>query len=175
LTNPDLCGALAGVGFEGIVGYHYQLNGEDQMNYDIKPVRTRRAQIALAAGLACLAGAAFADQTHISYSLAAGATKTINVPAVNTPVQVSCTQITNGDVGAAQATIIRGTTNDQLTWVGFDLHTSTVSGGSTPNSGLHIIWCDYGGEVDIESLTPTEIQVKNSSSFTAVGVVMFVY
>lgn len=39
------------------------------MNSAIKPVRIRRAQIALAAALTCLAGSAFADQTHISYSL----------------------------------------------------------------------------------------------------------
>jgi hypothetical protein len=141
----------------------------------MKAIRIRRAQIALAAALACLGGSAFADQTHIKYSLAPGASKTIVVPEVNTPVLISCTQITTGDTGIGQATIVRGTGNNQMTWTGFDFTTNAVSSGTTRTQGFHIIWCDYAGYVDIESLTPTEIQVKNTSTFTAVGDVMLVY
>jgi hypothetical protein len=145
------------------------------MNSATKPFRIRRAQIALAATLTCLAGAALADQTHVSYSLAAGATKAIVLPAANTPIQVSCSQNNQGNVGVGQATINRSSTFDGLVWVGFDVATGQVTVGDSATAGTHIVWCDFLGEVDIEVLGATEIEVKNGSSGTASGVVMFVY
>jgi hypothetical protein len=146
------------------------------MNSAIKPFRIRRAQIALAAALTCLAGSAFADQTHVSYTnLAVGATKAIALPAINTPIQLSCSQNSLADVGIGQATIIRSTAANELIWAGFDLNTGAISKGSSNTAGTHIVWCDAGGGIDIEVLSATEIQVKNGSSQTVSGVVMFVY
>ena len=151
------------------------LKGKIKMNSGTKPFRIHRAQIALAAALACLAGAALADQTHISYSVAAGATKAIFLPAINTPIQVSCSQNAAQDVGVGQATIIRSTTDSGLIWVGFDVATGAITKGYSSSAGTHIVWCDYAGDVDIEVLSATEIQVKNGYSSTVSGVVMFVY
>lgn len=145
------------------------------MNSKIKPIRIHRAQIALAAAFTCLVGSAFADQTHVTYSLAAGATRAINVPASNTPIQVSCSQNAIGNVSVGQATIIRSTTDNVLNWAGFDNFSNAVSRGNSATPGAHIIYCDLIGQVDIEVLSATEVQVKNTTLTTQSGVVMFVY
>jgi hypothetical protein len=148
----------------------------NQMNSATKPFRICRAQIALAATLTCLAGAALADQTHVSYSLAVGATKAIVLPAANTPIQVSCSQNNQGNVGVGQATINRSSTFDGLVWASFDVATEgQVTVGDSATAGTHIVWCDAYGGIDIEVLSATEIEVKNGSPATASGVVMFVY
>jgi hypothetical protein len=145
------------------------------MNSGIKPIGIRRAQIALAAALTCLAGSALADQTHVTYTLAAGASKVIPVPAVNTPVQMSCTQNTVGTVGEGQATVIRSTTDNLLDWVGFDYYSAAITRGFSASAGTHMIYCDFDGGVDIEVANASEIQVTNKSSGTQTGVVMFVF
>jgi hypothetical protein len=145
------------------------------MNSAIKPFRIRRARITLAA-LGCLAGSAFADQTHVTYNLAAGASKAIVVPAVNTPVQMSCATTTSGQVGVGEATIARSVAGEFfLTWIGFDLHTGAISRGFSSTPGAHIIYCDDIGQVDIQVLSATQIQVVNQSVGGRAGVVMFVY
>ena len=59
----------------------------------MKAIRIRRAQFALAAALTCLAASAFADQSHFSYTLGVGATRTIAVPEVNTNADLgSCSR-----------------------------------------------------------------------------------
>lgn len=145
------------------------------MNYGIKSIRTRSVQIAFAAALACLAGSAFADQTHVPYSLAGGASLVVSVPGVNTPVQMSCTQNTIGNVGEGQATIIRSTTDELLDWVGIDYFTGAISRGFSATAGTHIIWCDFAGEVDIEVSSAGAIKIVNASSATQTGVIMFVF
>jgi len=138
-------------------------------------IRIRRGQIALAAALTCLAGSAFADQTHGTYSLAAGASETFAIPAVNTPVQLSCTQNVIDNVGEGQATIIRSTTDVLLDWVGFDYFTGAISRGFSAVPGTHIIYCDFSGRVSIEVASATSIKVVNNSSGTQTGTLMFVY
>ena len=138
-------------------------------------IRIRRGQIALAAALTCLAGSAFADQTHVTYSLAAHASEVFNIPAANTPVQLSCTQNTGGNVGEGQATIIRSTTDGLLDWVGFDYFTGAISRGFSAVPGTHIIYCDFSGRVSIEVASATSIKVVNNSSGTQTGTLMFVY
>jgi hypothetical protein len=140
-----------------------------------KSMRIYGAQIAFAAALACLAGSAFADQTHSGYSLAPGASNIFAVPAANTPVQMSCTQNTVGNVGEGQATIIRSITDGLLDWVGIDYFTGAISRGFSATAGTHIIWCDYAGQVDIEVYNASEIKVTNTSSSTQTGFIMWVY
>jgi hypothetical protein len=141
----------------------------------IKLIRIRRGQIGLAAALVCLAGSAFADQTHGTYSLAAGASETFAIPAVNTPVQLSCTQNVFDNVGEGQATIIRSTTDVLLDWVGIDYFSGAIARGFSATPGTHIIYCDFRGQVSIEVASATSIKVVNNSSGTQTGTLMFVY
>lgn len=145
------------------------------MNLGIKAIRTRRAQFALAAALACLTTSAFADQSHVTYNLGVGATKAIVLPDVNTPIQVSCTQNQAGNVGVGQATMIRASTDGYVHWVGIDFYESTISRGYSNLSGAHIIYCDASSYVDIAVLSATQIQVRNNGTGTQTGVVMLVY
>ena len=145
------------------------------MNSVIKPTLIRRAQIALAAALTCLAGSTFADQTHVTYTLAPNTTKTVTIPASNTPLQLSCSQNTVENVGEGQATIVKSVADGLLDWVGFDYFSGAISRGYSAAAGTHIIYCDYSGLVDIEVSSATEIQVTNKSSGTQSGILMWVY
>jgi hypothetical protein len=149
--------------------------GQSQTPVTGLPTRSLRISRPLAAALTCLAGSAIADQSHVGYSLAAGASKTIAVPAQNTPIQISCTQNTIGNVGEGEAAIIRSTTDVLLDWVGIDYATGAVSRGFSSVAGTHIIYCDFSGNVAIEVASATGILIKNNYSSTQSGEIMFVF
>ncbi len=137
-------------------------------------------------GLACLLGAcaigalsapAFASEKSFAYNVAAGATgKPIVVPAVNTPVSMTCTQNQVGFRGVGQATILRiGATPPQfLEWVGMDIATTAVTSGFSASAGTHVVYCDYVGKtVDLQVRDQNSIQIQNTGSSTATGVITF--
>jgi hypothetical protein len=83
---------------------------------------------------------------------------------------MSCTQTGAGNVGTGQATITRSTTDGYLVWTGYD-----VSGFTHGFDVAHIIYCDNSMAVDIEMASPTEILVKNPTSYTNTVTIMFTY
>jgi ABC-type spermidine/putrescine transport system permease subunit II len=139
-------------------------------------------------GLTCLLGAcaigalaapAFASEKTLTYSVAAGATgKPIVVPAVNTPVSMTCTQNQVGFRGVGQATILRiGSTPPQfLEWVGMDIATTAVTSGFSATAGTHVVYCDYVGKtVDLQVKDQNSLQIQNTGSSTATGVITFIW
>jgi len=124
-----------------------------------------------------LATFAHADESTISYNLLPGTcTKPIAVPANNKPVNVSGTNITHGDRGIAQASLLRANaTSPLLAWVGLD-----VTGSVTNNSssvGTHIVFLDNAGFVDLSTAASTHIQICNAvdSGAYATGYLTFTY
>jgi hypothetical protein len=129
---------------------------------------------------ACLNGPALAGEQKVTFLTPAGGTSALHaIPIADSPVMMSCVQTVQGYVGEGQATIIRSTTDALLDWTGFDYATA---GSSTPLSrgfssfnGTHIIYCDFGGLVDIQVGNATSIQVHNSNSIEMKVVIMFIY
>jgi hypothetical protein len=141
-------------------------------------IKSRGIAKVLLAGCAFLAfsSAAWADQTHVSYNVAAGGTLTVNIPATNTPVSFTCSNNTSGDRGVGQATILRVLPQSFLEWVSMDVATSAVSSGFTGTAGTHIVYCDYiGKQVDVQVLSDVAVQIKNTSSAAAAGEINFVW
>ena len=148
-------------------------------------MKARIALIGAVAGaglLACGAATALANQIQVVYSVAAGATSApIAVPAINTPVSVTCVQNTDGFRGVGQMTLQRVYPTLNLKWIGIDIALNagggaTSSGGNTTIAGTHMIYCDFVGSlVDIQVQSGTSIQVKNTSGTTATGVINFVW
>src|SRR5450432_4208869 len=122
----------------------------------------RGAKVLLAGcALMALSSAAWADQTHFDYNLAAGASIAVNVPATNTPISMTCSNNTNGNRGVGQATLLRVSPSAFLEWVGFDIASSGVaSTGFSSGPGTHIIWCDFGQSVEIQVNSDTQILIK---------------
>ena len=137
--------------------------------------------LAVAALLACGAGSAAANEIQVPFSLVAGATSgPINVPAINTPISVTCVQNAAGHRGAGQMTLLRVGPPSALVWVGFDWASNngvaaTASQGSSATPGTNMLWCDFNKFVGIEVQSATAIQVKNSLSGPATGVINFVW
>ena len=135
------------------------------------------AKILLAGcALMALSSAAWADQIHVGYTLAAGASVTVTVPAVNTPVSMTCVNNSSGNRGVGQATLLRVSPAAFLEWVGSDIATGAISTGFSATAGTHIIYCDYTGKlVDVQVLNSSDIQIKNTSTVTMTGELNFVY
>jgi len=131
------------------------------------------ARLILAAAFACIGGLAFADETHVNYSLAVGATSApIPIPIENSPVILTCSQNGNGMfVGVGQATIT--SSGGLLVSAGYDLAHGLTKGIGTP--GHHVIYCDNSTLVDIVVNNATSIVVKNNGTAPMSGVIMFVY
>ena len=126
--------------------------------------------IAIAAS-SSLCAPALADQTHVTVTVAAGASsKLIALPIANSPIVMSCTQTLGGNVGTGQATITRSATDGYPVWTGYD-----ASGFTHGFDVAHIIYCDNALAVDIEMASATEILVKNPTSYTNTVTIMFTY
>ncbi len=139
----------------------------------------RYALLAIVCGIAAHATPAWASDKKVSYKVAAGATSApILVPATDTPVSLTCVQNSVGFRGVGQATLLRvGATLPQfLEWVGTDIATSAISSGFGSNPGIHIIYCDYEGKtVDLQVKDANHIQIVNTSSVQATGVINFTW
>ncbi|HEY2345436.1 MAG TPA: hypothetical protein VGH80_06060 [Xanthomonadaceae bacterium] len=124
-----------------------------------------------------LSPAAWADQSHHTYTVAAGGISApIPVPGTNTPVSVTCSNNTSGYRGVGQATILRVLPDAFLEWVGTDIATSVISSGYTNSNGTHIIYCSYVDKyVEIQVNSASQIQVKNNGSTSMTGVIDFVW
>lgn len=148
----------------------------------IRTMPPKIAKIALGAALAVsIAGVAKADETRYHFNLAAGATTAaILVPGAASPTTLTCTASVAADSGVGQATLLRLVPTSFIQWVGFDqasnMGTSAkISQGFSATLGTHIIFCDFGGQVDVQIVNGTSIQVKNSNGNVANLVLHFVY
>ena len=135
---------------------------------------TTRA-IVMAGALTFGAGShAFADQTHVTLALAAGASsQLISIPIANNPVIVSCVQTTGGNVGTGQATLVRSTTNSELVWNGYDISGIVTNGQGS--FATHIVFCDFLKKVDIQAASATQIKVVNATGAPQTVAVMLTY
>jgi hypothetical protein len=149
----------------------------------MRDAMTRRGSIFLAAtaNLAALASMAPARATEstVGYNLAAGACRVIALPVSNKPVLVTGAQVSPGNWGVGQATILRSPgTEPVMFWAGVDYRVGLEQSGSS-GTPTHIIWLDYHAYVDVQSAPNLQIQVCNSASNTmfspAKGYVTFVY
>jgi len=127
--------------------------------------------LAAVAAAFCVSQQAHADQIHYSFKIAAGASSpVINMPISNSPILVSCTQTTGGNVGTGQATLVRSTTDGYLVWAGYD-----NSGATHGYNTAHIVYCDFREQVDIEMGSATGILVKNPTSSAQTVELMLTY
>ena len=143
--------------------------------------RVTRPIWAAAVILAGCVGAASANEYQVAYSLAPGTiSNPINVPAVNTPITVTCAQNNGAFRGIGQMTLLRVGPPLFLEWVGIDTATnqgatSVVTHGFSGLGGIHMIYCDAASSVDIQVQSPTTIQVTNVNAAAASGVINFVW
>jgi len=124
-------------------------------------------------GLAAAAESA-SKKTH-TFILPAGATSpAVNVPAENVPVLMMADQMTGGNIGEGQATILRSTTDAELDWVATDFFLGvTRSYNSSP--GTHIFWTDYFGCVDVQVANATSVWVHNGCGFQQTVYLTFIW
>jgi len=115
----------------------------------------------------------------MSYNVAPGACgPAIAIPANNKPVR---TTINAGIRGEGQVTLLRANASQALLdWAGYDYYTNGFLRGyaTDGNDGLHIMYLDFGGNVDVRSALSTHIKVCNSSGNpvgAAIGYLTFVY
>ena len=142
-----------------------------------------RLQAASAAALLlCAAAPARADQIHVPFTLAPNGTSApITVPAVNTPISVSCATTTPGNQFIAQVTLLRGGAPSVLQWLGYDGETFTVNSnlvvkqGSSAVAGTVMVECDFAFLVFLEVQSGTAVQMKSNLGTTQTGVLNFVW
>jgi hypothetical protein len=137
--------------------------------------------IAVTAFAGLLATAAHADQRTNSYSLTPGTcTAPIAVPVNNKPIFIMGSQTTFEEEGGGHVSFVR--TNGPsplLTWAGIDYHAGeerAYSAGHT--AGVHIMWLDYGGFVDLQTAASDRLQVcsaGNNPLSRAVGYLTFMW
>ena len=141
------------------------------------------AGLSVTASLLCIAGAAEANQTHVPFTVAANATSApIAVPAVNTPISITCSVNTLGATGIGQTTLLAGGSPAVLQWLGYDLNSTglgvgplTVSQGASATPGTHIIYCGIGPTVEIKVGSATTLILVNGDGFALTGVINFVW
>jgi hypothetical protein len=96
---------------------------------------------------------------------------------VNTPISITCTQNAVGFRGVGQVTMLKTSVAPQfLEWIGMDIATSAITSNFSSSKGTHIIYCDYTGKtVDMQVDGPGSIQIVNTGSSQANGVINFVW
>ena len=147
------------------------------MTYKARSNSIFPALFVILAGVAGVFAGARADEIQISYNLAAGASSaSFAVPAVNTPVSLTCTQNSPGFSGVGQVTILRNLqTNDDLIWAGVDFASGAVVHGASQTAGTHIVYCDGFENVDLRVVDGAHFLVDNTRSATAYGVITLVW
>ena len=99
----------------------------------------------------------------------------ITLPVANKPILMIITNETVGNRGIAQVTIQRVNPVPFLEWVGMDIYTGAISDSFSGTAGTHIIYADYGGGVDVQVHSATQIQLVNSYSSAEKVVISMIY
>ncbi|MGO9740732.1 MAG: hypothetical protein ACLPN5_04325 [Roseiarcus sp.] len=147
------------------------------MSFELDFPRSVASLAVFLAVTASLAAPARADETQVTYTVAAGATSApIAVPASNTPVSLTCVSNTAGYRGVGQATMLKVGPPAFLEWVGMDIATGAIASGYAGTAGTHVIYCSYTDEyVEIQVYSDTQIQVKNNGTVPVTGVISWLW
>lgn len=117
------------------------------------------------------------NAAFFSYSLAAGANSAPVTPVANQSVLVMGTQTTTGFRGIGQVALLHVPSNF-LEWVGLESpsrSTSTITSGFSGAAGTHIVFLDFGHQVDIQVNTVDTFRVHNGSPGTMTGNVTLIW
>jgi len=102
-----------------------------------------------------------ANASLISYNLAPGANLIVTVPVANQPVLVMGCQLTAGDRGVGQVTLLRVPANF-LEWVGLESTAGAViTQGFSAVLGTHILFLDFAHLVDLEVQNADQFRIHN--------------
>lgn len=117
----------------------------------------------------------YPQKMQITYSLAPGGISAPIVVPTDVPVSLTATQNVAGSTGIGSAALFTPSAAPGfIEWVGRN-SPGTASGtnveGFDSTPGTHIIWIDFGAQVDIEVSGTNSIQVHNESTGTRTGVV----
>ena len=103
------------------------------------------------------------------------ATKPIPFPVENQPVHMMVTVPTGGDVGVAQATIVRSTNSPAgkvLFWFACDW--ATGCGNGFASSG-HIVYADVSKLIDVQADGPADVRIVNNNTAAVTVVLTFIW
>jgi hypothetical protein len=99
------------------------------------------------------------------YALVSGANSGIIRPPANQPVFVMGEQITTGNVGSSDMTVVNSVGHDnELVWNGLESAGGGVTSGFSPSFGTHMIFIDNAHCVDLRVNNATSFIVHNSCS-----------
>jgi len=112
----------------------------------------------------------------VSYSLAGGASTGAITPVANVPVFVMGSQITEGNVGSSDMTVVNSVGKDnKLAWNGLESNGGGFATGLSSLPGAHIIFIDFDHLVSLEVNNATSFKVHNAAGFAQRGVVTLIW
>jgi len=111
----------------------------------------------------------------VSYNLAAGANSAAITPSSSKPVFVMGVCTTAGTRGVGQVTLLRIPANF-IEWVGLESPAgAAITSGFSGAAGTHIVYLDFGSQVDIEVNSPDTIRVHNGAAAARAGNVTLIW
>ena len=113
------------------------------------------------------------NAAFISYNLATGANSAAITPATNRSVLVMGCGTTDGGVGQVS---LQHFPSAGMQWVGLESPSpAAITSGATSAAGTHIVYIDFGHNVDIQVASADTIRVHNGSLITRAGNVTLVW
>ena len=115
------------------------------------------------------------NKTVLNYSLAPGGNSAAIAPVPNVPVLVMGCCTTLGVRGVGHVSLLR-IPNSFIEWVGLESTSgASITQGFSGAVGTHIVFIDYGHQVDIEVAGPNSIRVHNGAGFGRFGYVTAIW
>ena len=119
------------------------------------------------------------SRLSVTYKLAPGANSANITPVANTPVMILADQTGTvcgcDNVGSSLMTVVNSTVDAELVWNGFQSNGGGLTSGFSPTAGSHIVFIDFGHEVDLEVSNATSFHVHNAGSSTYNGNVTLIW
>jgi hypothetical protein len=142
------------------------------------------ARLLLAVLVATLALAIVAHATQVistpnaafaPYNLAAGASSGLITPVASESVLVMGVQTASGERGVGQVAMLHVPASF-LEWVGLESTAgAAITQGFSGVAGTHIVWLDFGHQVDIQVASPDSFRVHNGSAGVRTGNVTLIW
>ena len=105
----------------------------------------------------------------VTYNLAPGANSAAITPVANQSVLLIGSQTALGYRGIGMATILH-VPSSFIEWVGLESpNPSSVTSGFSNVAGTHILYLDYGHQVDVQVAGTDTIRIHNGTSITVTG------
>jgi hypothetical protein len=148
-----------------------------------RPVRFVLAAMVVTVTLAVLAHAAdyFNPLSRISvaYKLAPGANSANITTVANTPVMILADQTGTfcgcDNVGSSLMTVVNSSVDAELVWNGFESTGGGLTSGFSNVAGTHIMFIDFGHDVDLQVSNGTSFHVHNAGGSTYNGNVTLIW